>query len=217
MYYYRRMASSHSRRSPGCVLVPLLAVLLFTGCLDATTRVDLEAGGSGELVLTYLIEPAAWRTGVFDESDVARPIPVTRREFERAAARIEGLSLRSYRREEPGEQEADARIRVNARLTFDDTEALRRFLGAQSLEVRTGPDSGSWRMVIAAGAGSAGEGASALAESLAGYSLTFELDPPAPITADTGTTLDDGDRSRQSVSFDRIITATRPIVWEVSW
>ncbi|MFW5683935.1 MAG: hypothetical protein ACOC1I_03710 [Spirochaetota bacterium] len=203
---------SHARLRAALLLA--LAPLL-SGCLSSTTSITLERSGAGSLGIDYEIDHAAWETGVFDESDVARPIPVTEREFRRAAEMIDGLDLERHRVELPDRSDAEPVVRVRTRLRFDSTDALRRFLGVDSVTVEQDGGHGQFRMVVARGDGAAS--AQELARSLERYSLRFELDPPAAIVEDTGRTLEGGDRSQFDVSLADIVLAEAPIVWEVRW
>lgn len=190
----------------------LLFSPLLVSCLTTETEVTLRRDGSGRIDLSYEIDRGAWETGVFDDSDVARPIPVTRYEFEEAAIQIDGLELRSHR-----VSGSDETVTVNATVAFDSIEALRRFLGPGSLEVELSDDGGVWRQVVAEGRGAQEGGAAALAESLEEYSMSFRIDPPGQITATNGVLVGDGDAATFSVPLSDVVRATSEIVWEARW
>jgi hypothetical protein len=208
LHYYPGMRTS---ARPIRLLVLFAFVVPLLGCLDTDTRVSLGEDGSGSIALVYTIDRAAWDTGVFDDGDVARPVPVTRTEFESAALSIDGLRLRSHR-----VRGDDERVTVTARLDFDSVDSLRRLLGAQSLEVTVDDEGGAWRQVVAPGGGSADEEARLLAAELAGYTMAFELETPAQVIATNGETTG---RTTASFSVDlgSVATAVEPIVWEVRW
>ncbi len=193
--------------------VTVLAVVniaLLSGCLSTDTAITLKDNGSGSIELVYTIDRAAWETGVFDDSDLARPIPVTRHEFDDAALLIEGLTLRSHRT-----TETDESVVVAARLDFASVDDLRRFLGVDSLEVDV--DAGLWRQTIAPGDGTDSPQSQSLAGSLDGYELRFRLDPPRPVTSTNGEVVDGGGEATFTASFARILTAQDALVWEVRW
>ncbi|MFW5741924.1 MAG: hypothetical protein ACOCW3_03265 [Spirochaetota bacterium] len=197
-------------RAARCALL-FAALVALSGCLSTETNVALDADGSGSLDLSYVVDRPAWDTGVFDDSDGARPVPVTRGEFERAAGLIEGLELRSHRISRTDEQ-----VTVEARLRFDSPAALASLLGADALEIEVGENGGSWRYVVAPGGGADGEQAHLLADELAAYTLSFSLRTPAPVVATTGDT--DAERTASfSATLDEVATAMQPIVWEVRW
>ncbi len=207
MYYYRPMGILRSvQRTLGCALV----VLLFGGCLSTETMISLRDDGSGTVDLVYRIDREAWETGVFDDSDAARPVPVSRRDFDRAVLQIEGLRLRSHRIVRDGDP-----VTVTARVDFDDVDALRLLLGAELLEVRLSDGGGHWRQVIAPGRGS--PQAQELARSLEGYEMSFRLTPPGPLVSGSEGAVPGADAASLTVSLSDIVTAVEPIVWEVRW
>ena len=186
-----------------------LLLMLLTGCLSTEVSVSLRENGSGTVNLGYRIDRAAWDVGVFDDSDVARAIPVTRREFEDAVLQIEGLRLRSHRIDRGQDL-----VTVDVRLDFDTPEALRRLLGAEALEINPGA-SGSWRQVVAEDAGVAGPGA--LAPELEPYTIRLILTPPRPVSATNGEMLRDGRAAAYTITLADIARATEAVVWEVRW
>lgn len=185
-------------------------IALFSGCLSTDTAITLKENGSGSIELAYTIDRAAWETGVFDDSDLARPIPVTRHEFDQAVLLIEGLTLRSHRT-----SETDESVVVTARLDFASVDDLRRFLGVDSLEVDM--DAGLWRQTVAPGEGADSPQAQALAESLAGYELRFRLDPPRSVVSTSGDVVDNGAGATFVAPFESIVEARSALVWEVRW
>lgn len=207
MYYYRPMRVPRSaQRALGWVLV----VFLFGGCLSTETTVSLRDDGSGTVELVYRIDREAWETGVFDDSDAARPVPVTRSDFDRAVLQIEGLRLRAHRII----RDADP-VTVTARIDFADVDALRGLLGADLLEVRLSDGGGHWRQVIAPGRGA--PQAQELARSLEGYEMSFRLTPPRPVVSGNADATPGADAASFTVSLSDIATAAEPIVWEVRW
>lgn len=208
MYYYRRMRT-FSRRARVALL--LAAVLALSGCLSTETDVSLDADGSGTIDLTYLVDRGAWDVGVFDDSDLARPVPITRGEFEQTVQMTEGLELRSHRI-----SRGEDRVTVEASLRFGSTQALERLLGTDALEIELDGDGGSWRYAVAAGGGSDGEQARLLADELEAYTLSFSLRTPAAILATNGAS-DGGRTATFTASLGEIATTTEPIVWEVRW
>ncbi len=204
------MRSARASRTAVRIAGLLLITWFFTGCLSTETTVSFRANGSGTIDLVYRIDRKAWETGVFDESDVARPIPVTHHEFEDAALRIEGLRLRSHRIS----RDEDL-VTVTARLDFDDPRTLQRFLGADTLDIRLDTDGGHWRQTVAEdrGVGDAG----ALARSLSGYTMQFTLDPPRPIVSTNGELVRGTAAASYTLTLADVVTATESVVWEVRW
>lgn len=208
MNYYRRM----DRRCFALrALLPAIVTALIAGCLDTSTAVTLRDDGSGSIELAYRIDAAAWDTGVFDDSDVARPVPVTKREFAQAALRIEGLRLDSHRT-----TREDDRVHVVARLRFDSVDALARLLGPGSLTVEQNEDGGHWRQVVAEGEGATGDSVERLAEELSSYTLTFTLETPSDIASTNGEKTGSS-TARFTVDLGTVARASEPIVWDVRW
>lgn len=194
------------RRALGFALV----AMLFGGCLSTDTTISLRQDGSGTVELVYLIDRQAWETGVFDESDAARPVPVSRRDFDRAVLQVEGLRLRSHRIVRD-----DDLVTVTARIAFADVDSLRAFLGADLLDVRLSESDGHWRQVIAAGRGD--PRAQELARSLEGYEMRFLLTPPRPVVSGSAGAVAGAATASFAVSLSDIVTAADPILWEVRW
>jgi hypothetical protein len=75
-----------------------------------------------------------------------------------------------------------------------------------------------WRQLVAPGGGAAGPGAGAMAESLEGYSLRYQLRAPADIRdVNLGTTSGDGRTAELTIGLADIVTMTQPLFWEVQW
>ncbi len=193
---------------------PALAVFVLgvslSSCLSTETTVTLRENGSGTVDFVYRIDREAWETGVFDDSDAARPIPVGRRDFDRAVLQIDGLRLRSHRI-----SRGDDLVTVSARIDFAHLDALRALLGAVSLEVRLSEEDGLWRQVVAEGRGA--PQAQELARSLEGYELRFELRPPRPVVSAGGQTVAGARAASFTVPLSEVAAATEPIIWEVRW
>ncbi len=199
LWYYRRMR----RFTP----VVLIAILL-TGCISSEMEITLEQDGSGEVRLTYEFSEELYGLGVFDESDVARPIPVTREEFEEAAL-VSGARLRSY-----SLSSNDGDITVQARLSFDTLETLGLLLGREALTVALDDDGGSLTYRLSDGSADASPD---LAASLDDYTITLRLNAPADIsTAQPGELLDES-TAELSLSLGDVARDTELIEWRVDW
>lgn len=162
--------------------------------------------------MSYVVDAVAFETGAFGSEEAGRIIPITERDFERAAAQLEGLSLRRYR-----SNETDDEIDVTAVLDFDTVETLERFLGSESLDIQLTESGGSWTQLIAPErvADSADE---ALAASLEQYGIVFVVEPPGQIvTVSGGQAASDRRSARVEVGLDEIVLADQAIVWSVEW
>lgn len=140
--------------------LPVLLVVfaLLTGCLRSETTVELREDGSGRISVRYEIDTVAYDTGAFGSEAAGRIVPVTERDFTRAALQLDGLSLRRYR-----SSRDDDTVVVTAVLDFDSVSTLERFLGVGSVEVELSDSGGRWSQIIAPGR-TANEGDEALAQ-----------------------------------------------------
>ena len=203
LLYYPTM---HRYRLAACAA---LAVLALSGCISTEMELDLNNDGSGSIVLAYEFDEALYDMGVFDGSDVARPIPVTRDEFEEAAL-VTGMRLRSYRI-----RNNDGTITVTARLRFESADQLVRLLGPGQLEFETTSDNGSFRYLLARAVDADLTGAE-LAADLEGYSITLVVDPPASVGQTNGEVLDNG-TVRFTISLAELASTSNEVLWEIAW
>ena len=193
----------------------LVAALLLTGCLSVDTTIELNRDGSGRLDIAYEIDAELYDLGVFDDTDNALPVPISRDQFEDTVNRIPGLRLRRHRvREDIGV------VTVTARLLFDSVDALNAWYGGGSAAVSVTDEGEStlWRQLLYPGGGGAGEVGTALGDSLEDYRISYRLEPPSDlISAGIGEMSDDGKAAFVEISLDEIVTAAVPSYWEVRW
>ena len=206
-----RTTIAHMRHA----LALLGVALLLTGCFDVDTSIDLSRDGSGTLEIEYRIDEELYQLGVFDDSDLALPVPLSRSDFEKVGKNIPGLSLRRYRaRENAGV------VTVKARISFDTTDSLSLWYAGDTTSIALNEVSGQteWSQVIVPGSGSDGAVALALAESLAGYTVKYQLVTPSPIVRSSAGSVGSNGRSiTMEVSLTEIVTATAAIRWVVAW
>ncbi|MGM0673203.1 MAG: hypothetical protein ACQETQ_00770 [Spirochaetota bacterium] len=105
------------------VLLPFV-VLGLSGCIDLETHIELNEDQSGRLTVSYAIDTELWELGVFDEESSVRAVPVSRKDFDRSARRVEGIELVSYSRSTGSGSSGDEVTEVEAVLRFSDLEAL---------------------------------------------------------------------------------------------
>jgi hypothetical protein len=196
--------------------IALVAVaLLLTGCLSVDTTIALNRDGSGRLDIVYEIDSDLYDLGVFDDTDNALPIPISRDQFRETADRIPGLRLRRY-----GIHEEVGTVTVTARLQFDSVEALNAWYGGETSAITVTESGGesTWSQLLYPGGGSQDTIGTALGESLDGYRLTYRLEPPSDvISAGIGQVIDGGRSAIVEVSLSEIVAARTPMHWKVSW
>ncbi|MEE8440417.1 MAG: hypothetical protein V3S41_01755 [Spirochaetia bacterium] len=193
----------------------LVSGLLLTGCLSVETAIDLNRNGSGRLDIVYEIDEELYGLGVFDDTDNALPVPISRNQFEETVGNIPGLRLRRYR-----VSEEIGMVTVTARLLFDSVAALNAWYGGgpTAISVTQEGESTAWRQLLYPGGGSSGEVGTALAASLDGYRISYRLSPPSTvISAGIGEITNNGRTASVEVGLREIVTAESPLYWVVTW
>jgi hypothetical protein len=215
----------------GKMTLPLLcAVLAFGSCVGASVEIVARPDGSGTMVLEYRLSRELEALGKLDGNEGWPVVPVGKADFERSAARVEGLSLRSF-----SEKSAGKDVVYEARLDFASLEGLARFLtgsGQGASLVREGSEN---RLVLtfnnAAGRARA-DGAlmELLAEAFDGYALDFGITLPQPPelrvtdaggasleSPPAGTALLRGNRVSFSAPMAELLAAPEPARLEIVW
>jgi hypothetical protein len=105
-------------------VVYVFAVLLFSSCIGIKTDIEVKRDLSGTARLVYTVSQELLDSGTLDGNENWPAFPVGKADFERTAARIDGLELRSYRERKQG----DDRL-FEVALAFDHVSALSAFLG----------------------------------------------------------------------------------------
>jgi hypothetical protein len=110
------------------LLAPLGALFLGVSCVGVTADIRISHDGSGVIDLEYRIPSGVEGLGRLDGNAGWPIVPVGRADFERTAARIEGLRLRSYSARESGGD-----CIYTAKFSFTGMGVLVRFLGEGAL------------------------------------------------------------------------------------
>jgi hypothetical protein len=159
--------------------LPLLcAVLLFGSCVGASMEIVARPDGSGTIALEYRLSQDLESLGKLDGNERWPVIPVGKADFERSAARIEGLSLRSF------SEKTTATDRIfQAKFEFATMDALARFLDGTGRSASLVREGGKNRLVLSFNS-SAGQAEvdqqllSLVASSFEGYALDFGISLP---------------------------------------
>lgn len=211
--------------------LPLLCVaLVFSSCVGASVEIAVRRDGSGTIDLEYRLSRELESLGKLDGNERWPVIPVGKADLERSAARIEGLSLRSFK-----ERTSAADVMYEARFDFANPEALARFLdgaGQRASLVREGAENRlSLSFNSAAGRVEADEKLLELAASVfEGYALAFGITlPSAPdlrVTDGRGASLESppagtallrGNRVSFSAPMADLLSAAEPARLEIVW
>jgi hypothetical protein len=131
--------------------IGVLSVVLLSSCIGLSADIAIRRDGSGTITLEYRISPVLESLGKLDGNEDAPPLPVGRADFERTAARIEGLRLRSY-----SAGEKDGEKTVKAALDFSNLAALTIFLDALGQGARLSREQGR-RLSLTLGGGLEGQ------------------------------------------------------------
>ena len=212
------MSSNSRAYALPALLLLALVMLLASGCVDIEAELRLRRNGAARLTLQYSFQSELLSTGVFDSDGDLLPLPVARADFERSAHAIEGMRLRSYRRWADGD-----RIRVEARLAFDDIDALGRFWAPlagsdDALELGGTDDTTTLRLPIFDPQDTlVGERGRSIGRAfLQGYDYRLTLRAPRSVRSLSQGSADGRDATLQFELLE-LIENPQPVWWEVSW
>ncbi|MDR1249757.1 MAG: hypothetical protein LBK63_10680 [Treponema sp.] len=206
------------------------AALMFSSCVGVSMEIALRQDGSGTIALEYRLSRELEYLGKLDGNENWPSIPVGKADFERSAARIEGLSLRSF-----SESAAPADRVYQAKLDFSNLEALLMFLDSSGQRASLVREGGRNRLVLSFN-DSVGrfdvdrELLDLAAAIFEGYALDFGIalprtpelrlsngsggfseSPPA------GTALVQGNRVSFSAAMADLFSAQSPALLEIIW
>ena len=211
--------------------LPLLcAALVFSSCVGVSMEIVARPDGSGTIALEYRLSGELESLGKLDGNENWPSIPVGKADFERSAARIEGLSLRSFHK-----RTAAGDTIYQARLDFASLEALARFLDDTGRSASLSKEGGENRLALSfnnsAGLVGADEKLLELvASSFEGYALDFGITLPRPPelrlrdrsgalleNPPAGTVLLQGNRVGFSAPMADLLSAPEPARLEIVW
>ncbi len=156
------------------------AFVLLGSCIDIDMRLEVSDNGSADLVARYTIDRDVWERGVFDDDDPNRIFPVSRRDMEELALRLEGVNLDRYRL--AGD---DQMVTIEATFSISDPQSLALLWAgatARTAEFRFTPREGNVRLPIAAARGPVDTAAADLVrDRLRESRFRLELIAPRPI------------------------------------
>jgi hypothetical protein len=212
------------------VFLPLLAALLFSSCVGASMEIALRQDGSGTIVLEYRLSRELESLGKLDGNENWPPIPVGKADLERSAARIEGLTLRSFK-----ESSTSADRIYRAQCDFSHPAALLNFLDNSGQRASLTRAEGRNRLTLSfndsAGRLEADQKLLELAAAVfEGYALDFNITlPRAPElripdgsggfseSPTAGTALVQGNRVSFSAPMADLVSAQSPAKLEIVW
>ncbi|MDR2518667.1 MAG: hypothetical protein LBD13_04555 [Spirochaetaceae bacterium] len=176
----------HRKRfySPLCLI---LAAALGS-CVGVRADIVMKADGSGAVTLEYRLSKLAESLGKLDGNERWPAVPAGRADFERAAARVPGLNVRSF-----AAKQEDDRTVMTVVLDFRDPAVLARFLDMSGQRASlTRKEDGAYCLALSLTSGSAGldpELLSLFTAVTEGYDFSLAFTSPKGGTlslADTG-------------------------------
>jgi hypothetical protein len=206
------------------------AALLFSSCVGVSMEIVTRQDGSGTIALEYRLSRELESLGKLDGNENWPPIPVGKADLERSAARIAGLTLRSF-----NERTTPADRIYQAKFDFANSEALLGFLDSSGQRATLDKEGGKNRLVLSFN-DSAGqidldpELLDLVGESFAGYALDFAITLPRTPelrAADgsggftgsppVGTALIQGNKVFFSTAMADLLSAQSPARLEIVW
>ena len=213
----------------------LLTAFIFSSCVGLASEIHLRPDGSGSMSLEYRISRELESLGKLDGNERWPPVPAGKADFERTAARLPGLTLKSFTT-----KTTEKDIINRATLDFANLEALVRFLNGSVGDTTSGQgaslsrDGAKTRLTLRFSAGDGGGVDPALlalaASVMEGYVLDFSLTTPvAPELrvldasggvrreAPAGTVTVKGNRAAFSAPMAELLAGTEPVILEILW
>jgi len=199
--------------------VPVLLILLFSGCIDLSTTIAFTNSQSGTIESVYKISRTVADLGTYDGDQPVMPLSLDETEIRNGLAEIPGLSLTSISRKEL----ADA-IEIRIVVAFSSLEALSAYFrrdstSEMSLEQTDGKTTLTYRI-------SSGNAEAPDAQTLEfvkalfpGYAVSVTVKTPNTVSAFSkeGERLPDGKGARFSAPIEAILESGEAIVWSVTW
>jgi hypothetical protein len=208
----------------------LFAALLFSSCVGASMEIVARQDGSGTITLEYRLSRELESLGKLDGNENWPPVPVGKADFERSAARIEGLTLRSF-----SERATPADRIYQAKFDFANLEALLGFLDSSGSRASLAREGGRNRLVLSFN-DSAGrldvdpELLELAVAAFEGYALDFSITLPRPpqlrVAGGSGDFTDSppegaallrGNRVSFSAPMADLFSAQNPELLEIVW
>ncbi|MDR0322405.1 MAG: hypothetical protein LBI28_12965 [Treponema sp.] len=122
----------------------LFVLFLFSSCIGLSFDIQLNRDGSGRLSLEYRVSSLINNLGELDGNESMPALPVSRADWERTVARIDGMKLVSH---SSSEGRTDVETRVV--LEFSNTDALIAYTGNSSnISITNNGQSGVFNFVL---------------------------------------------------------------------
>jgi hypothetical protein len=195
----------------------LASVLLLASCIGIDGKMTIRSDGSGILELTYKISQTIADLGRSGADKGPLPLPVSREDFERGIAGVQGVELRSISRTE---NETD--ITIRAILAFDSVESLARVAAFQdappAVAVSGTRHTFTQSITKAADQPISQESLEMLDAFFDGYSIKLVFEAPSTIQSHSlGTLSADKKTLTYSSTVKDLVTAKTDVEMSFSW
>lgn len=190
------------------------AALLLSSCLRLETVIRLKRNGVVTARLVYTIAPEMADFGRSFGSDEPWPLPLTEKDFEQQALRVDGVELTGYRTHKL----ADESERIIVRLAANSMESIAGYLVLDFAAEKQGKGGALvFTLPIVDGYESADGERREILDKIAGDSVfRFVFEPPSkPVSVSSGGI--DGRRAVLEVSLRELLYEEAPKTWEVRW
>ncbi len=200
------------------IAVLCAASLFLLSCVGIDSRLTVRDDGSGTLVLAYRVSQLVANLGVSSSEGGVVPLPLSKSDFERSLESSKGkVRLTGFSR---SENEKD--ITIKAELSFDSLEALSEVDAFHGQEVKVGTDGSrhtfSELIARAPGRPVSEESLRMIDAFFSGYDLTFRIEAPQPIQANSLGTLSDDKRTlTYSTSIRDLVSAKSDVILRIDW
>jgi hypothetical protein len=183
-------------------IVLILAAVLFSSCIGIKTEITVGRDLSGTVNLAYTVSEELLKSGTLDGNENWPALPVGKADLERTVARVDGLTLRSYRERKAG----DNRL-FEAVLAFDNIASLAGFFGANGNQFRYANENGRHVLTVVFNDGTRtlDDTLAALAQTaFSGYQFDFSISVP-------------GEKKHVSMPMADILTTSQKEGLEISF
>ncbi|MDR2739880.1 MAG: hypothetical protein LBB68_08635 [Treponema sp.] len=209
------------------LILLLAAAFVFSSCIGTATEIMIRRDGSGTIAMEYRIFREFESLGKLDGNERWPPLPVGKADFERTAARVDGLSLRSFTT-----KTTEKDVIYQIKLDFAGLEALVYFLDASGQRASLGREGEKNRLTLSFNSFSDTDPELLVLVSpvLEGYSLDFSLTLPVNAelrildenggvlgTPPAGSAAVQGTVVSFSSPMAELFTSTRSVNLEILW
>lgn len=201
-------------RKKSIMSLAYISVLILSSCLRLETVIRLKKNGAVTARLIYTIAPEMVDFGRSFGSDEPWPLPLTEKDFEQQALRVDGVDVVRYRTH----RLADESERIEVKLVADSFESISNYL-ALDFDIKRQKEGGSLVFTLPLVDDyekTDKERREILDKVTEGSVFRFSFKPPTrPISALPGEI--DGRTAILKVSLRELLYNEAPKTWEVHW